>query len=947
MELNGEIDLSGATNPQLTFWLRGNVHEDGGLAAQVSTNGGLSWTSLPGASIGQYWSADWTRFQVSLDGYLQSGVRLRFRNTNGRDGSQSNLFVDDIAIEELPQAVTLATPDQITISSMRLNWNNLNDPSFKAYTVYRSTTSTVDTGSELVATITDQATTEFEDTGLQARSSYYYRVYFIDTVDTYSPSNSTSATTLGVTLPFNDDFEVDTGVWTFTGEWGRITSAGVDDSMSLGDSPGDLITSTDTWAITGVDLTSTSWPVLAFSERFDVPQSHWGRLEVSSNSGVNWTTLYGLQEIQTGWITRRFDLSPWREQGQVWIRFRLTASSSVPADGWHIDDLYIGENPIAGSSGYPFFDGLEDGAGDWLNGPWSLTADDPYEGSVSILDTAGDRIAYSELWLTYGSELDLSAAIDPLLSLQVRGNTAYRNYFRGQVSTDGGLIWQDLADIYGPASQVWPDWIRMQTSLSGYLVANLRIRFRVYGSYSGDPNIFFDNIAVGEQTPGAPSLNSPAWGANEPTVRTTLIVNNAVDYQSDLMTYEYQIFDNAELSNIVADVPAIAGGSGTTSWPVDEDLIPDTQYWWRCRATDDSDHTGPWMETATFFIQIEDHPPSIPILLGPSDGAEIPDLTGRLTWLESTDPDEDNGDYVASYRVQIDDDPAFASPEIDVADISNADKATAAEATGAISVSLSQLSGSGGLLTGTLYHWRVNAKDSVGVASNWSAAPARFVFGADETSPSCVITSPTDEATVTDTPIIVTGTASDDLSGVDFVEVSTDGGATWSQAVGAGTWSHQWWPPRSDDYQLSCRATDVSGNEGAAQPAITIHADLDRTMTFAEATASINEGAGTYNVIVTLSAARATEVTAELVISGSATSGSDFDAPPQTIRFFPGQTTVVFPITIANDDLEESDETIGLVLGNTNIPDVTIGAIGSLSLTIIDNDGPIFVNGFE
>lgn len=41
-------------------------------------------------------------------------------------------------------------------------------------------------------------------------------------------------------------------------------------------------------------------------------------------------------------------------------------------------------------------------------------------------------------------------------------------------------------------------------------------------------------------------------------------------------------------------------------------------------------------------------------------------------------------------------------------------------------------------------------------------------------------------------------------------QVSTDGGMTWTQAVDAETWSHQWWPPLSDDYQLSCRATDVT-----------------------------------------------------------------------------------------------------------------------------------------
>ncbi len=122
-------------------------------------------------------------------------------------------------------------------------------------------------------------------------------------------------------------------------------------------------------------------------------------------------------------------------------------------------------------------------------------------------------------------------------------------------------------------------------------------------------------------------------------------------------------------------------------------------------------------------------------------------------------------------------------------------------------------------------------------------------------------------------------------------------------------------------------------------------------MAFAQGSASVNEDAGTYNVTVTLSAARATEVTAELVVSGSAASGADFDEPPQIVRFFPGQTTLVFPLTITDDGQVEGNETISLSLGTTNIPDITIGAVGTLTLTIVDNDvvvdPNIFNDGFE
>jgi hypothetical protein len=946
MELAGELDLNGTTDPQLTYWMRGSIVGGASFSAQVSTDGGLSWTTLADTSIGSSSTPQWTRYQTSLAAYKQAAVRVRFVVHNGYSAGATDVFLDDVSIEEMPPTLSLATPDEITISSMRLSWNNLNDSAFKAYALYRSETSTVDTTSELVATIVDQDQTEFVDSALQARRTYYYRVYFVDTSDTYSPSNSTSAMTLGVAMPFSDAFESDSGVWTFTGQWGWVEAAGTESSWSLGDSPGDLVKNTDTWAVTGVDLSTTTWPVLGFSDRYDIPASHWGRLEISSNGGSSWTTLYGIQGSRTDWVARRFDLSPWRGQSQVWIRFRLVASSSTPADGWHIDDLYLGENPNGTPAVESAFDGLEDGAGGWLNGAWTTSTVDSYQGSASLLDTEGVRLGSSENMLTYGTQLDLSLSTDPLLTFQVRGNLPSSTYFRVEVSTDGGVIWQELPDLYLDKNSISSSWVRMQTSLGSYKVADLRLRFRVTGSGGGTEDIFLDNIAVGEQTPTAPTLNAPEMGLSEPTVRPTLTVNNAIDYQSDPLDYHFQVFDDPELTNLVAEVPAVAAGTTTTAWEVDVDLVPDTQYWWRCRATDGTDHTGPWMETATFFVQLTDQPPTVPVLVGPSNGGQLADLSGRLAWLECSDPDEDNGDSVVGYRVQVDDDPSFAAPEVDVQGITITTKAI-----GAMTIALGELEGSDNIVLGTRYYWRVNARDSRGNSSAWSEGPAHFVFGSDTTAPSCTIASPTDDATVTATPITISGTAADDLAGIDFVEVSTDGGENWVQVVGDESWLHQWWPAESGDYQIACRATDLAENTGDPSTPITVHADLDRTMAFAQASATVDEDAGTYNVTVTLSAARAVEVTAELSVSGSAQSAADFEALPELVRFFPGQTTLVFPVTITDDAQSEGDETLTLQLANANLADVSFGTYDSLTLTIIDNDAvidpEIFSDGFE
>ena len=946
LELGGELDLSSATDPQLVYWVRGAVGYQGWFGPQISTNGGVTWTALPGVGIGQNTTlSSWTRYQVSLAAYLQSGVRIRFTASQSSYGtSATDLYLDDITIEEMPTAVVLASPDQVTSSTLRLSWNDPADPDFVAYRIFRSETATVDTSSELVTTITDHTTTTATDSGLQARKTYYYRVYLVDTSGVYSPSNTVSAMTTGITVPFSDDFETDSGAWTLTGNWNRQPAAGSGGSTGLTDSPADYSPSTDTWAVTGFDFSALSWPVLSFADSFDFGTGDSGRVEVSSDGGSTWTILYGANGARPDWEGHVLDLSPWHGLAQVWIRFRVVTDSGTPtADGWHLDTVFVGENPLAGTLSYPFFDGAESGTGNWLAGPWTVTGDTPFEGTAAfVIPAAGVRLGNEEARLVWGDGIDLSSAVDPVLTFQIRGSLTYRTYFRVQVSTDAGTTWQDLTDLSINYNWDSSDWLRMQTTLGSYLVSDLRLRFVLTGDYGG-AQIFLDNIGIGPGTPTAPTLNAPAQGANVTEVFPELVVDNAVDFQSDPLTYEFQVFDDASLSNLVAQIPAVAQGDGTTSWTLETELPTDHQYWWRCRATDDSSNTGPWMDTATFFLQITNHPPSVPVLVGPSNGAELPDLSGRLSWLASTDPEEANGDYVADYRVQVDDDPAFGSPGID-------DTVVPAKGSrdAALSFTLGSLAGSGNLVLETRYYWRVNARDSQGSSSDWSAGPALFVFGADETPPTCAIVSPVDDTTVIATPITVTGNAADALSGADVVEISTDGGASWTQVVGSDSWSYQWWPALSGDYVLSCRATDLADNQGAASVPITVHADLDRTMSFAVLSARVYEDVGTYQVTVTLSDARATEVRADLTVSGTAVSGVDFDAPPTEVVFFPGQTTLTFPIAIIDDEEEEGNETIILTLGATNIPDVTIGPTDTLTLTIAASDEtPLFADGFE
>jgi ELWxxDGT repeat protein len=92
------------------------------------------------------------------------------------------------------------------------------------------------------------------------------------------------------------------------------------------------------------------------------------------------------------------------------------------------------------------------------------------------------------------------------------------------------------------------------------------------------------------------------------------------------------------------------------------------------------------------------------------------------------------------------------------------------------------------------------------------------LWGLDLTPPSSTITAPVAGESVRGTSYTVSGTASDLMSGVAMVEVSTDSGATWISATdtsGNGTWStwsYDWPLPADGAHTVTVRATDLSGN---------------------------------------------------------------------------------------------------------------------------------------
>lgn len=944
LSLSGELDLTTSQAPALAFWQRGRLESGTTFSVETSEDSGLTWTALF-TEEGPETHGAWVRRVVPLHGLVGSTPRVRLcvRSASGWSSSDSDVLVDDLIVAEQPEPAVLNAPDQVTRNTMRLSWSASGNANFGAFELLRSPQAAfaMDTA-ELVAIITDPGVTSFVDSGLQPGRTYSYRLDTVDTAGMAGGSNTVSARTSALGFPFSDDMETQDGAWAFSGGWGYKQSGGIAGPSCLSRAPSGYSTADTGWAVTAVDLGSAQRPVLTFSDRLDLDSVH-ATLEVSVDEGDHWTTISRESGSTRDWEAHTFDLSPWRDASSLWLRFRSSVDSwSGPgweSELWDVDGLSIEEDPVpADIPPAPFIDSVEAGDTWWIPGQWSLVEETTCARGSSCFEVLvpapyGPASNQASFPLTWRGSLDLSGTTDPVLTFWSHAELQAGSGLRPQVSTDGGRTWQDLPFSPSDLGTSWP-WTRCQASLAGYEVAGVRLRFLLKGGSAG-----LDDIGLGPENPSVPVPERPADGADVLDPDLSLVVTNSADYQFDGLSYEFEVYDDAGLTHLVAHAE-VGEGPGSTSWKIAPALPTGTQYWWRCRAVDDHGHPSAWSSPRTFFLAVSNHPPTVPVPVAPANGTQFTDLTGNLAWLASQDPDSPTGDRVTGYHLQVDEDPSFASPVIDEPAIPD----SRAKDT-AVSVALASLPGSSGFTPNTAYYWRVSASDTHGASSGWSEGPTYFVYGSDDQAPQCTIQAPAPGETLTSAPVTVTGTAVDDLSGTDLVEVSTDGGSTWSPASGLSSWYFSWIPENNGDYELRCRARDVAGNQGTSSSPVPVHVAISRSVSFSVEGLSVVESQAAASLPLVLAGPCAVPVTVGILVTGgTAEETSDYITPPESVTFVAGQTVASVTVPIVDDNLAEPAETVVLSLSSPSPPGVTLGPVTSTTIHILNDDSPADLN---
>lgn len=136
---------------------------------------------------------------------------------------------------------------------------------------------------------------------------------------------------------------------------------------------------------------------------------------------------------------------------------------------------------------------------------------------------------------------------------------------------------------------------------------------------------------------------------------------------------------------------------------------------------------------------------------------------------------------------------------------------------------------------------------------------------------------------------------------------------------------------------VTATATDPAGNTSEFAQCIQVANAAAGSFSFTSATYTVNEDAGTLTVTVTRTGGANGVASVDYATNnGTASAPADYAAASGKLTFNDGQTSKTFDITINNDQLDETDETVTLSLSNA----MGAGLINPVAatLTIVDND---------
>lgn len=255
------------------------------------------------------------------------------------------------------------------------------------------------------------------------------------------------------------------------------------------------------------------------------------------------------------------------------------------------------------------------------------------------------------------------------------------------------------------------------------------------GDFDGDGLTDLEEFKRGtdptlKDAPGVPAITQPLDGAQVTSLQPLLAVNNSTHAASATVSYRFEVFADAGLTDQVTAV-TLPEQVQTTGWSMDTPLSENQSYWWRVRACAES-LCSEWAQ-ARLFVNTANDPPGAFHLSTPADGTDVGTHQPTLEVTNALDPDGDP----LTYRFEV------------YADASLTTRVAMADGIGAGPAGATAWMVDPALDENTWYFWRVTATDPSG-ADRVCTDDGRFFVNTVNTPPTRPgIVAPADGAVVT------------------------------------------------------------------------------------------------------------------------------------------------------------------------------------------------------
>src|SRR3990172_2213200 len=276
-------------------------------------------------------------------------------------------------------------------------------------------------------------------------------------------------------------------------------------------------------------------------------------------------------------------------------------------------------------------------ADDWLiTGPWMAAA-------KFFVNTANDAPTAPTIIAPINKSEIAGLAADIVISNSIDPDS-YTLTYSFELDT---VMTFDSPDIIrsgsipqGQGATTWPV-IGLKDNTQYYVRARASDGQAESPSWSGEISFFVNTT---NDAPAIPALANPSDKGAVNTYTPTLSVHNSTDIDKDVLTYEFEVYSDSGLTQLVAESGVGSSEFGVTSWTIPVTLIENQTYYWQARANDGGLNSD-WMARASFFVNKANDTPGAPTLSSPANGSSLATLTPTLAVKNATDPDSDTLTY--------------------------------------------------------------------------------------------------------------------------------------------------------------------------------------------------------------------------------------------------------------------------------------------------------------